>query len=212
MGPRRWERGEPWELEELKKWTKAVGMLSCFRITPPEFQEGRRVMKDHIQYSAGCQRITRSPFRAHEALRTDNLQAEGGVRIHRGLGRFSDVKTKSSSRCKMLRHRARVAMPAGPEVRTCWNLSRPIVVIPSGRCAATQGPPALRDVLGGPGQEEQEGNLGRCTNSFHSPINSGAREHHNPARAHRTEGAAEAGPMASCSSALPFRSGLGTPS
>ncbi len=53
-------------------------MVSGFRITPPEFQEGRRAVEEHIQQLVGCQRQP-PPLRKHGALRTDDLQAEGGM-------------------------------------------------------------------------------------------------------------------------------------
>jgi hypothetical protein len=49
ISPRSWDRREPWEIKELKKGTKAVGMLSGFRITPPGFQEERRAVEKDIQ-------------------------------------------------------------------------------------------------------------------------------------------------------------------
>ncbi len=45
--------------QELKKRTKAVGMLSGFRIRPSEFQEGWQAVKEHIQIA--CRVSTATP-------------------------------------------------------------------------------------------------------------------------------------------------------
>ena len=47
ISPRLPNPRRPWQIMELLNSTEAVGMLSGFRITPPEFQGGRRAMQEH---------------------------------------------------------------------------------------------------------------------------------------------------------------------